>query len=402
MKNNYSGPAALSWKQLLLPALLLFAVGFLAYVGTLGYDFLKDDFRLIVENHRIKSFQAFCDSIDKKFFTFPDFPYLHYWRPMTLFTFFVDYTLWELDPFGYHLFNVLLNACICVFVFFIFYYFTEKRTPSFFIACLFALHPSHVEAVTWVSGRTDLLSAFFIFPATLFFLLWLKKQKNRYYVFSICFFLLALLSKENAVLFPLVAVGLFLLTRVDQKTHPSATGGDCRHRPWSLKFAILRVLPFFVLDFIYIVVHNTFSGIQNAVADFSFRHTFLIFKTIGIYTKFILTPFLPSPYFSMVSFDLHKWEYYAFFLVALAVLALVIVKRDIYRNSLFSIVFLVFLLPVLDPDIVPSYPKIVIRFVYIPAVFAGAFLMDIVAYLKSKVPQVHSGGLKPVTRKAMY
>jgi tetratricopeptide (TPR) repeat protein len=365
-------------------------VNFLLYFNSIHHDFLKDDFRLIVENPRIKDFKSFLNSINSKFFAFPDFPYLHYWRPLTLFTFFIDYKLWGLKPSGYHLFNLLVNAFNGILLFLIFYSISEKILYSFFISLFFSIHPSHVEAVSWISGRTDLLATFFIFSAILLFISFLKKKLLLFYIVSTVCFILALLSKENAVLFPLAAVGLiFINTRLekftkktDSSTDPNLIGRHGGILGWGRR--PLYILPLFLIDILYIILHSQFSGVQNVVQHFSFKDIFVIFKTIGVYAKTILTPFSPAPYFSMQDFDLRSLEFYVFFLIVLAILGLMILKRKEYRYSLYSLLFFIFLLPVLDPNIVPSYPKIVIRFAYIPALFAGVFFLDTIQLFKNK------------------
>lgn len=376
-------------KKIVILVLIVFIVNFLLYIDTIHHDFLKDDFRLIVENHRIKDFKSFLNSIGSKFFAFPDFPYLHYWRPLTLFTFFIDYKLWGLNPSGYHLFNILANAFNGILLFLIFYFISEKILYSFFISLFFSVHPSHVEAVSWISGRTDLLATFFIFSAILLFILFLKKKLILYYLFSTVCFILALLSKENAVLFPLVAMGLaFINTReklkkkTNSSTDPNLVGRRGGILGWGRRLPF--ILPLFLIDILYILLHSKFSGVQNVVQNFSFKDIFVIFKTIGVYAKTILIPFFPAPYFSMQDFDLRHLEFYTFFLIVLAILVLIVLKRKEYRYSLYSLLFFIFLLPVLDPNIVPSYPKIVIRFAYIPALFAGVFFLDTLQFLKNK------------------
>ena len=377
-------------KKIVLLILIVFIVNFFLYIDTIHHDFLKDDFRLIVENHRIKDFKSFLNSIHRKFFAFPDFPYLHYWRPLTLFTFFIDYKLWGLKPSGYHLFNILVNAFNGILIFLIFCSISGKILYSFFISLFFSVHPSHVEAVSWISGRTDLLATFFIFSAILLFILFLKKKLTLFYIGSTVCFILALLSKENAVLFPLVAVGLiFINTRekltkkTNSSTDPNLVGRHGGITGWGRR-PPLFILPFFLIDILYIILHSKFSGVQNIVQNFSFKDILVIFKTVGVYAKTILTPFFPAPYFSMQVFDLRNLEFYAFFLLALAILVLIVLKRKEYQYSLYSLLFFIFLLPVLDPNIVPSYPKIVIRFAYIPALFAGIFFLDTLQFLKNR------------------
>lgn len=357
-------------KKIIFFMVTLFAVNFILYIGTINHDFLKDDYRLIVENPRIKSLPSFINSIGSKFFTFPDFPYLHYWRPMSLFSFYGDHTLWGLNPAGYHLSNILINAFNALLIFLVFYALFNKIDYAFLAALFFSFHPSHVEAVSWISGRTDLLAAFFILAAVLFFILFLKKKKPFFFVMTAFCFMPALLSKENAVLFPLLALALVFMVPTVEK------GKKLKN--------VLLTLPFWMMNIVYIIFHTRVSGVQGVLANFSWKDIFVIFKTIGAYTRIILMPFSPTHHFSMHHFDAAHLEFLAYFSLALLILAFIFINRKEYKYSIYTLLFFIFLLPVLDPELVPSYPKIVIRFAYIPAVFAGVFFIDTFYFLKNK------------------
>ncbi|MDQ1352919.1 MAG: Tetratricopeptide repeat protein, partial [Acidobacteriota bacterium] len=359
-------------KQIIILLLALLALNVLLYLPSLQHDFLKDDFRLIVENQRIKTFKSFLNSLNGQFFSFPDFPYLHYWRPLSLFSFYLDYQVWGLNPLGFHLTNILLNALNALLLFLFFYFLSRKALPAFFISLFFSLHPTHVEAVSWISGRTDLLSALFLFSAALLFLLFLEKKKKTYYILSAICFILALLSKENAVLFPLAAALLIGL-------------GLTEHGKKKKQY--LLILPLVVIDIVYLILHRTFTGMQNILQNFSIKDILLICKTAGVYTKIILTPFFPAPYFSMQQFEQYQSRYFAYFLVGLLLMVLVFLKRKEYRCTFYSLLFFIFLLPVLNPDIIPTNPRIALRFAYIPAVLAGVFFIETIQFIKHKIPR---------------
>jgi tetratricopeptide (TPR) repeat protein len=370
-------------KKIALLVFVLLLLNTLLYIGALGHDFIKDDFRLVVENHRIRNFASFWDSIDSKFFSFPDFHFLHYWRPMSMFSFYVDYQLWGLNPAGYHFVNILLNALAAALFFLVFYFLTGKISYSFLIALFFSIHPAHVEAASWISGRTDLLAAVFILSAILSFIIFLQKNSYAAYGFSAFFFVLALLSKENPVLFPVLALGLIAIIPGKQKNSLREPPAGLFYFSNFLKRARVT-LPFFLVDILYLFVHSSISGMQNSLANFSFKDIFVICKTAGVYTKIILTPFFPTPHFSMQYFDLHTIEFLGYFAFGLGVLALLFFNREKYKYSIYTLLFLIFILPVLDPEILPSYPKIFLRFAYIPAVFAGVFFLDTFNILKNK------------------
>lgn len=359
------------WKQLTILVLILTAISSFLYFNTLHYDFLKDDYRLIVENPRVKDFNTFIDSMDQQFFAFPDFPYLHYWRPMTLFSFYLDYRLWGLDPQGYHLTNILLNTLNVLLVLLIFYFLTGRAIESFIIALLFSLHPTHVEAVAWISGRTDLLAAGFSLGFILAFLLFLRKKKIYYYILSIILFLPALLSKENTALLPLAAAIMVLAVLPKEEKR--------------LK-KLLFIVPLFIMDIIYILVHSHFTGASKTALEFSFGHIPVIFKTIGVYTHFILFPKLRAPYFPMPGLDRPNLLYYLLFAVGILIIAGIIYARKKFPASFFSLIFIIFLLPLLDPLLVPSHPQVALRFVYIPSIFMGVFFTEIFGIYRKKIP----------------
>lgn len=88
----------------------------------------------------------------------------HYW-PIVYSTFWLEHKLWGLDPFGYHLVNVLLYM---VNVLLLWTLLRRLAVPgAWAVAAVFAVHPMHVESVAWVMGRKDLLSGLFYMAAAL-------------------------------------------------------------------------------------------------------------------------------------------------------------------------------------------------------------------------------------------
>jgi len=128
--------------------------------------------------------------------------------PLQLLSYVVDYSLWGLEPFGYHLQQILLHAVDSVLAFEL----SRRLFGRFRLAALsglfFALHPAHVESVAWVSARKDVLSAAFLIPAVLFYrsARGERSLRTKPYLASILFFTLALLSKVNVVVMPLFLV----------------------------------------------------------------------------------------------------------------------------------------------------------------------------------------------------
>lgn len=371
--------------------MLLTAVNILLYVNTIHSDFLKDDFQLIVENQRLKDFHSFWDTIGTRFFSFPYFPYLHYWRPVSMFSFYLDYQIWGLNPAGYHLFNLVINVGNALLLFFIFFLLFRKIHYALVGSTAFSIHPCHTETVSWISGRTDLLSAFFIFSAILFFIFYIKKKKPYYYGLTALFFILSLLSKENGMVFPLLALGLIFIVPKTEAKKP-VTPSSSKFPGNTLK-KFLVTLPFWMIDIIFFIFHNRFSDAAEAAVKVSFRDVPVVAKTIGAYTKAILIPFFPTPHFPMHLFDRLNLEYLTCFGLAGGILAFMAIKRKEFKNSIYALLFLFFILPVLDPEIIPSHPQIAIRFVYIPVAFAGILAIDTFHFIKNRLLKHAYAGL---------
>ncbi len=187
----------------LLAALAIAAAAFLVNLPTLRFHFVSwDDSAYVTQNHWIRGWSA--ENL-RHIFTKP---YFVSYMPLQLVSYVLDYSLWGLRPFGYHLQQILLHALDSVLAFEL----VRRLFGRFWLAglasLLFALHPSHVESVAWVSARKDVLSAAFLIPAVLCYLSARGERSLRMkpYLASILFFALAILSKVNVVVLPLFLV----------------------------------------------------------------------------------------------------------------------------------------------------------------------------------------------------
>ena len=127
-----------------------------------------------------------------------------YYRPILLLSFLVDKYVWGLQESFMHLENIVFHLLNVLLLFAV----ARKCTPPdeersallpLTVALLFALHPINTEAVNWISGRTDLLSCFFILLATLLMLR--RKATLPMTVLAALCLLTACLAKETAIFF---------------------------------------------------------------------------------------------------------------------------------------------------------------------------------------------------------
>jgi hypothetical protein len=129
-----------------------------------------------------------------------------YYRPLLLVSFIADYRLWGLNPFGFHLVNILLHAAAAVVLYFLALRVTREPAVSLVTGLLFAVHPIQTEAVAWISGGNDVLLGLWILLTVFCFIRSGEGSLHRkgYSILTGIFFTLALFTKEAAVFYILL------------------------------------------------------------------------------------------------------------------------------------------------------------------------------------------------------
>jgi protein O-mannosyl-transferase len=126
------------------------------------------------------------------------------WFPVTWLSLMLDYQIFGLNPQGFHLMNLLFHVINTILLFLIFHRMTKTLWPSAFVACLFAIHPLHVESVAWVTERKDVLSTFFWMLTMGAYSYYVEHRDFRRYFFVLLFFVFGLMSKPMLVTLPFV------------------------------------------------------------------------------------------------------------------------------------------------------------------------------------------------------
>ncbi|MBU2063338.1 MAG: tetratricopeptide repeat protein [Candidatus Omnitrophica bacterium] len=191
-------------KQLFFVIPLLALAAFSAYGTTAANNFVLDDFELIANNDFVKDLR-----FTPVFFAAPFLK--QYFRPLTYLSFSLDYRLWQLNPFGFHLTNVLLHFFNSILFFALLLYLFGDFGFSFVSSLFFAVHPLNSVTVNYISDRGNLLGAFFMLAGLIYFSLGYKKGKDIFYLTGCVAYLAALFARENAVLFPLYLGCVFFI-----------------------------------------------------------------------------------------------------------------------------------------------------------------------------------------------
>ena len=285
-------------------------LGFLIFFNGLNGDFIHDD--LLVLSH------SFFGQPSKilSFFGQPYFEGFYQaglYRPLTQFSFGLNFLI-SSSPFGFHFVNIFLHILNSFLVFLFLKRLSGNNRFNLIAALLFLLLPIHVEAVTSIVGRAELLSFFF---GILTLLLWLDTK----YFFSAITLFLALLSKESAIaVMPII----FLLNWYHRKS-------------WRWLFYYLGAAIFyFTLRFLVLGQYAFQTKVEfvfNPLAYSSFQERiFTSLKVLAFYLQKIFIPYglsadysydqipivtnlfsSPSALVGLVVLGLMLWAIYHFF-----------------------------------------------------------------------------------------
>lgn len=199
-------------------------VALATYILTLGYDFAFDDQLVIPAAWQVGAgspLEVLRARVEAKDIVLP------YFRPLTALSYWLDGLIWRGNPGGFHLTNLLLHAAVSVLVLAVARHLLPAGPAPLLAGLLFAVHPVHVEAVAWIQGRVDLLAATGALLAVLLGVAGLEAEGRRRrlrWAASATAFLAALLSKEVAIVTPLLAA-LVLARKFDREAWPRIRAG---------------------------------------------------------------------------------------------------------------------------------------------------------------------------------
>ncbi|MEX0322756.1 MAG: tetratricopeptide repeat protein [Puniceicoccaceae bacterium] len=237
------------------PSLSYIAIGllaFLLYANSLGNGFVFDDSAVLEQNQFVQQGVAGIPTIltTGSWDGYNADNHMHIYRPVQLMVLALQYELFGLNPFGYHLVHVLSYVALCVLVFWLlvrlFREIPQGRMLAFLTAILFAAHPIHTEVVANIKGNGDLI-AMLLGVVSLHFLWQYAEKKNPWNLLWLAtFFLLALMTKETIVC--LVGIAFLILYFFSSM---------------SLKKALLSPIPMLASVGIYLVIRSLVFG-ENA------------------------------------------------------------------------------------------------------------------------------------------
>lgn len=300
------------------------------------------------------------------------------WHPLTMISLAIDYSIWGLDPWGYHLVNIIVHSINTLLVFILVVRLLEARegrTPADLkgvllvgsvTALLFGIHPVHVESVAWISERKDVLFLFFYLLSIIVYIEYTNSYKKSYgkYLLALFIFLLSIMSKPMAVSLPVILLILdfYPLNRI----------GSFRDM-WEKKYLLVEKVPFFLISLFSVVVTlwvQNESGAMKSLEKFPLVSRLcvaakaLIFYLYKMIYPVELAPYYPHPH----NVDFFSYEYLGAFMVIAVITYYAFVKLK--KNRLYAALwssYVITLLPVLGV-VQAGEQAAADRYTYLPAI----------------------------------
>lgn len=284
-------------------SILVVAVGMstlLTFLPALGLGFVEwDDFANFVTNFQYRGL-----TLDHLHWMLTSVRGGH-WIPATWATFGLDHAVWGMDPFGYHLTNVLLHSTNAIVFFFLARWLLRAAIPSMSAtalqagagaaALLFALHPLRVESVAWITERRDVLSGLFWMLAILAYLQAPERSNKKaggWKLLSLACYLLAVMAKSITVTLPVI---LLILDVYPLQRHRAGRGRLLAEKAPYLPIMLFAVfMAFFAAQAGGYLTSLDRLSLVERIAVTSYSLWFYVFTTVAPVTLSPLYELPPS------------------------------------------------------------------------------------------------------------
>jgi Flp pilus assembly protein TadD len=352
--------------------LILAGVVGVVYLNTLTNGFVFDDPHLVGIDPAVRNPSSLFPKIAKGTW------WLGY-RPLRTASYALDYALFGRDPLGFHLSNLVYHTLSGLLAYLIAVRLLAQHLPALFVALLFLVHPIQTDAVSYISGRRDILFGLFYLLGFFAFLRYRDTRLKRFLGLAVMAYLLSLSSKEMAATLPLLCF-TYDLVWTGRPTGGRALGW---RRAWQSLQAVFQRDPVLypamgVLALLYIL-HFGFlyrPTVRLTYYGDSFALTMLTVARILVhYLKLLLFPRTLNADYSYDAFpitpSLTHWPSLAALLFLALLVVLLVRLAPAHRLSSFGGAwFFLTLLPVMH--IIPHHELMAEHYLYIPSF--GVFL----------------------------
>ncbi len=280
------------------------------YYSVLSFGYTRLDDNLIIERN-MKLITDFS-SIGKAFTTDAFFQEGNgsFYRPLQSVSYILDAKVFGTKPQDFHIGNLLLHIFTTVLAYRLLLRLGLARSGAYVASLIFAVHPLFTHAVAWIPARGDLLLAFFSIVSAIFYARYADRNGLTDLILSAMAFLLAALSKESAVVLPILLLGIGWF--VGERTRDS-------------KRLIRSMIPFALGAAVWFVLRN--NAVQGATESELFGLGPFI-RNIQTIPDLVSKFFLPIDASPMPAFNIAYTIIGCFYLIAAIVFGLKNEKDD--------------------------------------------------------------------------
>ncbi len=309
---------------------IFLVVSFVVFGNSLAGDFVFDDLAIVRDRPELKNIEHL------PYLFFEPYHNMGYdgdiYRPITMASFSLNYNILGEKPWGFHFINILLHALASWLVFLLLFKLTKKIDFSFLASFLFLILPIHTEPINTIVGRAEMLSLLFSAWCLLLLLkeknIKTKKKKISLQFWAALLFLMALLSKENALgLLPLY----FIIIWINTQGNTFVVRLKIIFNKYRLNFTYLTgaILLYFSMRAAVLekLINTNSSIVENPLKFVDWPERLMTaIKIIGMYLYKIIWPYnnLSSDYsFNQIPVEIN-WSNW-FFWIGLTTLCLIII-----------------------------------------------------------------------------
>ncbi|KKR99804.1 MAG: hypothetical protein UU49_C0003G0018 [Candidatus Magasanikbacteria bacterium GW2011_GWC2_41_17] len=289
------------------------------------------------------------------------------YRPITVLSFWPNYQASGLNSFGYHLVNVFLHFGSAFLLFWLVWQLTGRNNCwlAFLVGLFFLIFPNHPEAVSWISGRNDVLAVFFFLLSFNLYVLFRIGGRYLWLGVSSLAFALAIFSKEMAASLPIILLAYELVWQ--------------KSALWKKKISF--ILPLATILGLYILLRQFATGLLFSSYS-NIQSSFSIFSAINIFIRSLISHFISPAQIWITNGLASHWFLFILLLMCAAWLGWRFCQEK--KLYLFSILFFIIALgPVYNLQL-SGFTSEGERFVYLPSIGMAMLLAVIVAGLWKK------------------
>lgn len=237
--------------------IFLFLFPFIIYFNSLRNDFLAgDDEEIVLRNVYLQDWH-YLPRIFTENYKAGAGAISNFWRPFQILVYAVIAHTAGITPLPFHIASILFHSLSAVFLYLLFLKLLPRKIPRLLIALgvlFWASHPIHNEEIAVTTGIASCAYTFWILFGLWSFVKFEENKKIRWLIISCLGFILSLCSKESAVIFPGLVLGMHI-TGIKAGIFKRTTAG---------KFACKHIL-FWLIAFIYVIARLTILNFQNTL-----------------------------------------------------------------------------------------------------------------------------------------